>query len=200
MTTTEIAQRKSAIAPPLRILIPLIKDDLRQGDEASKKAGKPYYRAAGQKLLQARPQVAHGDWAPWLKRHFSLSTAHARRYMEYADATSDIDLRRIDPNDLPDFSEVMRERVDPSYGKVVRKQAWHEPVSDIVTKARANAARLQEEELNRAQEREAQRKLALQVIDIGYKVLAAKLHPDKGGSRDAMARLNKVRDRLKASA
>jgi hypothetical protein len=35
--------------------------------------------------------------------------------------------------------------------------------------------------------------LALQLIDIGYKVLSVKLHPDKGGSHDAMRRLNKVR-------
>jgi hypothetical protein len=31
----------------------------------------------------------------------------------------------------------------------------------------------------------------------GYKALAAKLHPDKGGSHEAMARLNRVRDNLK---
>jgi hypothetical protein len=55
--------------------------------------------------------------------------------------------------------------------------------------------------LNRVEEREAQRKLGLQLIEIGYKALASKLHPDKvGGSRDAMTRLNTVRDRLKQSA
>jgi hypothetical protein len=51
--------------------------------------------------------------------------------------------------------------------------------------------------LKREQERELQRKLALQLIDIGYKALASKLHPDKGGSREAMSRLNAVRERLK---
>jgi hypothetical protein len=43
-------------------------------------------------------------------------------------------------------------------------------------------------------------KLAMQLIDIGYKALATKLHPDKGGSGDAMSRLNEVRDRLKQRA
>jgi DnaJ-class molecular chaperone len=43
-------------------------------------------------------------------------------------------------------------------------------------------------------------KLAMQLIDIGYKALATKFHPDKGGSRDAMSRLNEVRDRLKQRA
>lgn len=50
------------------------------------------------------------------------------------------------------------------------------------------------------QEREAQRTLALRLIDIGYKVLAKELHPDAGGSKDAMARLHIVRDRLKSHA
>jgi hypothetical protein len=36
-----------------------------------------------------------------------------------------------------------------------------------------------------------------QVIDAGYRALAARLHPDTGGSHEAMARLNQVRDRLK---
>jgi curved DNA-binding protein CbpA len=51
--------------------------------------------------------------------------------------------------------------------------------------------------LSQAKERETQRTLSLQLIDIGYKVLATKLHPDKGGSPEAMARLNQVRDALK---
>ena len=55
-------------------------------------------------------------------------------------------------------------------------------------------------DLTRKQERDAEQKLALRLIDIGYKVLAQTLHPDKGGSRDAMARLNRVRDRLKECA
>jgi hypothetical protein len=39
------------------------------------------------------------------------------------------------------------------------------------------------------------------MIDIGYKILSAKLHPDKaGGSHEAMTRLNAVRMRLKQAA
>jgi hypothetical protein len=36
--------------------------------------------------------------------------------------------------------------------------------------------------------------------DMGYKALALKLHPDVGGSAEAMSRLNRVRERLLASA
>ena len=48
-----------------------------------------------------------------------------------------------------------------------------------------------------AEEVAAQRSLALQVIDLGYKALARTLHPDHGGSTEAMRRLNLVRARLR---
>jgi hypothetical protein len=48
-----------------------------------------------------------------------------------------------------------------------------------------------QERQNKAKEAQLTRDLALQLIDIGYKVLVAKLHPDKGGSSEAMTRLNR---------
>jgi hypothetical protein len=54
-----------------------------------------------------------------------------------------------------------------------------------------------------AQERQTQdeeirlrRDLAKELIDIGYKALATRLHPDRGGSKDAMSRLNDLRAQL----
>jgi hypothetical protein len=44
------------------------------------------------------------------------------------------------------------------------------------------------------------RELALQMVDIGFKALAIKLHPDRGGSHDEMERLNLVCDRLRQVA
>jgi transposase-like protein len=58
----------------------------------------------------------------------------------------------------------------------------------------------QAEHQKREVERRAEFELTLEIINAGYKVLAAKHHPDKGGSHDAMARLNKGRARLKACA
>jgi hypothetical protein len=48
-------------------------------------------------------------------------------------------------------------------------------------------------------ELEARHRLALRMIEIGFTALAKELHPDKGGSEDAMARLSRVRNRLKLS-
>jgi hypothetical protein len=67
-------------------------------------------------------------------------------------------------------------------------------------KQRVDFTALRQETLERAQERELQRKLGLQMIGIGYRALASKLHPDKGGSREVMMRLTAERDRLKANA
>jgi hypothetical protein len=49
-------------------------------------------------------------------------------------------------------------------------------------------------------ERQAEFELGVRMLKIGYKELAKELHPDKGGSKDAMARLNKAKARLKAQA
>lgn len=46
--------------------------------------------------------------------------------------------------------------------------------------------------------REAEAKLGLRLVDVGYKALARNLHPDRGGSEKEMALLNRARDHLKA--
>jgi curved DNA-binding protein CbpA len=54
---------------------------------------------------------------------------------------------------------------------------------------------------SREQEAELTKQLTNHLINIGYRVLAVQLHPDKpGGSTKAMARLNKVKDMLKKAA
>jgi hypothetical protein len=54
-----------------------------------------------------------------------------------------------------------------------------------------------EEEEPARQERARQDELKRQVFDAGYRTMATKLHPDVGGSHDAMLRLNEMRDKLK---
>jgi hypothetical protein len=58
-------------------------------------------------------------------------------------------------------------------------------------------ARARDEAMKRAEEGNAQRKLTRQLIDAGYKTLATKLHPDAGGSHEAMTRLNQLRNQMK---
>ena len=171
-----------AVAHPLKVLVPLIKDELAAGEAA----GLEHYRQAGEMLNEAKEQVAHGSWARWLTKNFELSQTTAKRYMRLARIPDDDDaFKSTTDGRFRSYREIIGER--PA------RVAWHDGV-------RENIERIRQETLSRQQARDAARKLAMQLIDIGYKALATKLHPDKGGSREAMMLLNEVRDRLKQRA
>jgi hypothetical protein len=192
-TTAMIVEEAKPVVRPLKVLVPLIKEDLRHGDEAAQQAAMPYYRAAGEKMLEAKGQMPHGEFGSWLKLHFSISYQQSARYMKFAAATAGKHISRArDFSSLRDFER--SEGISTGTGKTT----WHEPVREAIN--RVNVGTFQQAALARAEERELQRKLALQLINIGFKALATKLHPDKGGSREAMARLNEVRNRLQKSA
>lgn len=200
MTTAVATTSETRLARPLKVLIPLIKEDLQHGKEAAERAGMPYYQAAGEKLLEAKSQLKHGEFMPWVSRHFNIKIHQANTYMALA---KHLVAENVSANTFSSLSDFQREtgRKQPDYNTFAsRKPEWQEPVREVVNRVDTETLNLKRDELRRAEEREAQRKLALQLIDIGYKVLARTLHPDKGGSREAMARLNAVRDRLKQSA
>ena len=196
-TVTAMSTQGTQVARPLKILVPLIKDDLAKGKEAAEKAGMPYYQAAGEKMLEAKPQIS-GGFQDWVKRNFGITPRHAQNYMNLARATAGEQIGRAHP--FNSLSEFMRHEGKEPYGKKSPHREWHKDVDHIADRARRDMERIREESLTRQQEREAEQKLALRLIDIGYKVLAKELHPDKGGSRDAMQRLTRVRDRLKQHA
>lgn len=191
-----VTHEDGQVARPLKVLVPLIKHDLTQAREAVEKAGLPYYRAAGEKLLEAKGQMDHGEFRGWVERNFTVKLRQAQLYMSFVVATRGGDKRT--QGRFSSLQEFRREH--HGYKQTVHPQPWHQPVKDVVDEAKRQAERLRDEELTRQQERKAERQLALQLIDIGFKALASKLHPDKGGSRDAMSRLNRVRDRLKQHA
>lgn len=190
-----VMQDEKQIARPLKVLVALIKEDLKQGDEASERAGMPYYRAAGEKMLEAKGQLDHGEFGDWVERNFAIKDRQARRYMSLADATRNTQNGRA--RDFTSIRDMERKTTGvQSFGKT----SWHEPVKQIMGKVDTETLNLRKAEMSRVDERAAERQLAIQLIDIGFKALATKLHPDKGGSRDAMSRLNRVRDRLKQHA
>lgn len=186
------------VARPLTVLVRLIKEDLANGHEAAEKASAPYYAAAGLKMLEAKPQVS-GGFKEWVERNFAIGIKQAQRYMAFAIATTDTQKRPAGQfKNMEDFRRRHLNEDIPSSGRVNRP--WREGVDKTAEQARQDLKRLKEDSLTRQQEREAEKTLALRLIDIGYKVLAKELHPDKGGSKDAMSRLSRVRDRLKNHA
>jgi len=174
-----IVPAHTEIARPLNVLVPLIREELERGDAA----GIEHYRQAGEMLLEAREQIDGREWSGWLDRHFHLSRSTAVRYMKLAEFAETKSVRR---RTLSEIVEPERESHQPS---------WHAPVREITNRVDVN--RLALERQNKEKELRIMRDLASRLIAIGYRVLAAKLHPDRGGSQEAMARLNRVREILK---
>ncbi len=190
---TTQAERK--VARPLHELVRLIKADLERAKAAAKTAAMPYYQAAGEKMIEARAGQNATEFEAWCQRNFGVGRRQANEYMNIA--RHNLGSGNSQFASIREVIHNHETRNNPNYGKPA---SWRGEVDDRVKQAQAAALRLRDEALTRAEEREAERKLAMQLIDIGFKALASKLHPDKGGTRDAMSRLNRVRDRLKKCA
>lgn len=181
------------VARPLKTLEKLIKDDI----EAGERAGKEFYKAAGEKLNEARDGHYEND-APgfyrWAEQKFGKSKIQLRTWMGFAAASS-----RKSFKSLSDYKHRgLGHKHSTPTGRVFRD--WTEPVDAVAEKARDESRRLAaQDQLTKQQERDAEAKLGMRLIDIGFRVLAQELHPDKGGSREAMTRLSRVRDRLRAN-
>ena len=189
-----VASEEQPVLRPLKTLITLIREDVAKAEEALAFAGKPFYIAIGEKLEEAKAQLPHGDFIPWVQRHFNFGRRQASEYMNIARKARPLQMGEVIPISLRDAIKEARPE-NPNYGKPA---AWRVDVD----KARDDAIKMATEaSRSRQEERDAERKMALRLVDIGYKILAKELHPDKrGGSRDAMARLNRVRERLKSHA
>jgi hypothetical protein len=177
------------IARPLKVLVPLIQEELIAGNEA----GMEHYIEAGTMLVEAREsgQVAYGSWGRWLKHNFKLSNTTATDYMNLA-------RKKADPTFKGSFKSI-----DTALGREPRRRRDVRDKSlkslfDVVDKV--NVTRLADERKSRDDEIKLHRDLAMQLIDLGYRALATRLHPDRGGSRDAMSRLNTVKAELKEIA
>lgn len=181
-----LAKRGSTeVARPLKVLVPLIKGAIAKGDEA----GLEYYRQAGEMLLEAKEQVARGEWRAWVERNCSVGYSQATRYMVLAERMIERPARARAVTTLSEVTEPSR--------ATHHRPAWHEPIRAITN--RVDVSALAAAEKARAKEKQMTRELGLQLIDIGYKVLVTKLHPDRGGSTEAMTRLNRVRDLLRTA-
>lgn len=176
-------QARTTIGRPLKVLIPLIQEELGAGNAA----GLEHYRQAGVMLLEAREQVAAGRWGVWLSKNFALGRQQASRYMRLAQREG-----RIEPD--TSITEAIGERLSDR-----NRQTGHwKPIGKLTEKVPVNE--FKQEQRAEADEIRLHREIAAQLVDLGYRALATRLHPDKGGSKEAMARLNRVRIELKAVA
>jgi len=188
-------KEEGAVARPLKVLEPLIRQDIAEAELA----GRPHYEAAALKLIEAQEGHFDGDNAGfyrWAERVTGKSQTTIRAWIAFGASAARKSFKTKEHHARAPKAQGglgHQPRVLPGL-----RREWTAPVDQIARQAFEEAQRLaREQSLTRKQEREADRKLALRLIDIGFKVLAREPHPDKGGSRDAMARLNRVRNHLK---
>jgi chromosome segregation ATPase len=91
----------------------------------------------------------------------------------------------------------LREDEQAMVRAAMSEEQRHEAAERRRAGARAAQEQLRQRVNEQARHETAERRLRRQLIDVGYRVLAAKLHPDIGGSHEGMVQLTKVRDRLK---
>jgi hypothetical protein len=190
MASNVATKDETQVARPLNVLIPLIKEALGAAKMAADEAAKPYFVCVAELLVEARSQQTYSECLSWAFRHFKIREVQVKRYLSLGNHLR-IKGRAATFESLNDYTRQQGSQVGG-------QAAWREPIKKIMGKVDLEG--LRQADLSRIQERALEKELALQLIDIGYKALATKLHPDKGGSRDAMARLNTVRERLKAHA
>lgn len=171
-TLMEVAPAKEErrVARPLSVLADLIKEDLASGQE--------HYRAAGEKLIEAKAQLGHGKFSKWVEENFEIGHRQATNYMALA--------AKNQTGIIIPLSKINNPRYAPKPKQAKSSKAAAQ--TDVVVVKQGEKERTKEAKLNRA--------LALELIEAGFKSLASQLHPDKGGSSDKMARLNDVREQL----
>jgi hypothetical protein len=186
---------------PLTALISLIAEEITEALQA----GMRHYAIAGYLLHEAK-QHFPGDlygFYKWATERFNCSQTSIKDWMKYAvDANGGkplifLPVTKQRPAAIwqPQHSKTLSEVVYPN--RTTHQPAWHEPVKEAIDKL--NLERMVQEQQAKDKELRLQRELGMRLIDIGFNALAAKLHPDMGGSDDAMARLNKVRRILKGA-
>jgi Protein of unknown function (DUF3102) len=185
---TNIAAKAREVARPLKVLIPMIQGELQQGNTA----GREHYTRAGLMLIEAKAQVARGGWGRWLTKNFDLAQRTAQEYMAWAREEQIRGGAAHMPNSIREFSghtererEQRQSKTEQEFRRALRDVARDDFVQD--RQAKDDEIRLH-------------RELAEELIDVGYRALATRLHPDRGGTKVAMTRLNRIRDELKQIA
>jgi hypothetical protein len=164
--------------------VPLIQEQLQEGNDA----GLEHYRQAGELLIEVRDsaQVPEFKWGKWLKANCALSRSTAYDYMLLAERMADPSFVRAPGQTLWSVTRAKEQK-----RRKARREAFKLHKSVDLFDVRKQ---------DRAEELTLLRKLAIELIDVGFKALATRLHPDHGGTENAMRRLNRVRRELKAVA
>ena len=203
-------QAEGHLARPLSELVRLIKADLKemqnaedevlqkelQLHESLEQKTQKYRMSIGEKLLEAKthPQMKHGQFKPWIATNFPrLNYQSAKEYMGM------VQLQKVTGVTFSGPQHYRATKWKKTYAANPTGTAnWRNHVQARLDAFEAQKFNIERRESDREKEQKLVNDLALEIISIGYKVLATKMHPDKGtGSHEAMRRLNAARDLLK---
>jgi hypothetical protein len=172
-------------ARSIQQLAALIRKDLEAGDRG--------YTDAGHKLLEARQNFLSRSVNKKGEPRKNLSPVEARAFFAWA-------YREFDrqPNQLRVYmrmalGELNKARAGKRSGKTTASFSWEDRINAEFEFKGFEEEDLDDEAAERTfrEERKGQHsELILRMINLGYKALALKLHPDNGGSNEEMQRLN----------
>jgi hypothetical protein len=185
--TKQQQEETQAVARPLKVLVPLIKQDIEAMEQTVDKIVSPYYLSIGEKLLEANKHTSYGNWEIWLKESFKISRQTAFNYMDYAQQAN------VKPVLHLSYANYLKARKQEAKLKQKTEQAQAQPSPAAWAEA---WKRKGEQEVAKRQVRENQRELFKKVFNLGYKEMAKKLHPDKGGTNEGMHQLQEVKQLL----
>jgi hypothetical protein len=185
-----VALRNRQVARPLKALIPMIQSELQMGNDA----GHEHYRRAGELLIEAKEQVPYGGWGRWIKKNFDLSQWTANQYIRWAHQDRDFvdGVTKVRPTSIREVSGITAR--DREHRQSKQQQDFRRVLREVARDDFVQERQARDDEIK------LHRELAEELVDIGYRALATRLHPDRGGSKDAMSRLNRVRDELRQFA
>jgi hypothetical protein len=172
------------VARPLSVIAGLIKKERQHADEDSK----DHWKQIALLLVEAFVHF-NGNWKEFEKwfdgEQFDFGFRSARDKLRA----------------LNNVEKVAAAKSIPFWKARKPDHTYTEPEDEVREKVRKSvefSRRIMAEAAVKRDESDAIRKLALQIVDVGFKLLSTKFHPDRrGGSADAMRRLNAARALLK---
>jgi hypothetical protein len=189
MTAIAIAERKRQISRPLKTLIPLIQSELQQGNSA----GLEHYRRAGEMLIEAKDQIGHGGWGRWLTKNFDMSSRTAQDYMRWA---REHNQTRSGAAQVP-YASIREMTGNTERLREQRQSPQNKRLKDVLRDVMQDRDAFVQERQRQTEQIEAYREMAEKYANAGYHTMAKLLHPDRGGSKNAMAMLNRIHDDVK---
>jgi hypothetical protein len=202
----QVGRTLDAITNDLRGYVRKANEEITGGERTAKEvlaqaemAAREYRYKAGICLIEAKASPEMDDFTAYAEKETGVAIRTCERWMQggrlMLDATKD---RKNDAGvGLPSGKELSGDKRSSAGYQSRPAEYWSRPYTSAVdeTLAKVNLDRLRNKELDEYREQAEILKLAKQIIDIGWRALATKLHPDKNpdANKASMTRLNEAK-------